>query len=190
VGMSFKNLNRLQNLKGPAFIIANHNSHLDTLVLMSLFPLKKLVSVRPVAAAFYWQKNIFISLFAKYCMDIIPLKQNVKDFNGSFHEEIKKSLDKEKIIIFFPEGSRGEAEKMGKFKKGIYYLAQEFNEVPILPVFLYGLGKTLPRGEFLPVPFVCNGNVGEKIIFKYLDKEKQEMNTFLEYLEQEVIKLK
>ena len=38
-------------LKGPAIIVANHNSHVDTLVLLCIFPSSLIGKLRPVAAA-------------------------------------------------------------------------------------------------------------------------------------------
>ncbi len=66
-------------MDGPAIIAANHNSHLDTLTLMSLWPLARVHQVRPVAAADYFLSNAKLAWFSLNIMHIIPIDRNRKD---------------------------------------------------------------------------------------------------------------
>jgi len=167
---------------GPAVIAANHNSHLDTIVLLSLFPLKSIFSVRPVAAADYFLKNPLMAWFSLNIIGIIPVRRSgKKDSNEDPLAGVKQALLDKQIVVIFPEGSRGEPESPADFKKGISYIAESFPEVPVCPVFLYGLGKSLPRGDFVLVPFFCDVFVGSHIKWNgdregFMAELKTEMN--------------
>src|SRR5690625_265132 len=178
------NVRRWENLpnKGPAVIVANHNSHLDTLVLMTLFRGKRIHSVRPIAAADYFLKNKFLAWFSLHMMHIIPLDRKPKTKEGLFHG-VYEALDKNHIVILFPEGSRGEPEKVSRLKSGIYHLLKERPDVPIYPVFMHGLGKSLPKGERILVPFFCDVFVGDAFSWHH-DKR-----TFMQTLEEKMKQL-
>lgn len=145
--------------KGPAILIANHNSHLDTLVLMCLFGLKGLHRVRPVAAADYFITNKFMAWFSQNIIGIVPIARKITAEQNPL-EPVYKALDQNQIVIFYPEGSRGEPEKLAPFKKGIAHIIEKYPSVPIYPVYMQGLGKSLPKGDPLLVPFFCDIHIG------------------------------
>ncbi len=139
---------------GPAIIAANHNSHLDAMVLMSLIPHRLLHRVRPVAAADYFMKGRLLSWFSTRIIGILPIARAGADSDplaGCY-----KALDAGQILIIFPEGTRGEPEQMGAFRGGVAKLANRYPDTPVIPVFMHGLGKALPRGEGLLVPFMLD----------------------------------
>ena len=147
--------------KGPVIIVANHNSHLDTMVLMSLLPLKLLPQIQPVAAMDYFLRNPVMAWFALKIIGILPLKRKA-DYRGEdILSPVHAALEDNQILIFFPEGSRGKPEQLSTFKSGLAKIAQQHPNVPIVPILLHGLGKSLPKGEALLVPFFCDVFVGD-----------------------------
>jgi 1-acyl-sn-glycerol-3-phosphate acyltransferase len=165
IGLNVRHRERLPQ-SGPAIIVANHNSHLDAVVLMTLFPQASLRWLHPVAAADYFLRNARLAWFALKIIGIMPFSRNPDTKAGDPLAPIIKALNSRQILIFFPEGTRGEPEHLQEFKSGIAHIAQKFPSAPIIPVFLHGLGKALPRGETLLVPFFCDAFVGESFAWE------------------------
>ena len=171
MGLHIKHRERLPE-NGPAIIVANHNSHLDTLVLMSLYHSKNIINVRPVAASDYFFRYAWSRWLACNLIDIIPLERGGQKSATERLQPIQDALKDNQIVILFPEGSRGEAEQVSRFKKGIALLAEQRPETPITPIFLQGLGKCLPRGEGMFVPFICDVIVGNPIYWQHIPKSE------------------
>lgn len=170
LGLNVKHRERLPK-KGPAIIIANHNSHLDTLILMSLFPTDMLQKIRPVAAADYFLKNRLISWFSQNIVGIIPVKRQRSAQHEDALQNVYEALAENNIVIFYPEGTRGEPEHLNKFRSGIARLAIRYPNLNIYPVYIYGTGKALPKGEALLVPFVVDIEVDEPVHFSGYKEE-------------------
>src|ERR687886_1475721 len=57
-------------------------------------------------------------------------------------------LEREKNLVWFPEGERSPTGKLQPFKPGIGVLLNHFR-VPVVPVFIHGTLEAMPRGKFL-----------------------------------------
>jgi 1-acyl-sn-glycerol-3-phosphate acyltransferase len=152
----------LENLpsREPFVLIANHSSHLDTLALLNLFPLLRLRRIRPVAAADYFERNRAVSWFSHTFFNILPIPRH--GFTKENHpvERMKAAVASGQSLLLFPEGTRGSGETPAPFHVGVAALAEAFPEIPIVPAYLKNLGRSLPKGEFLPVPFFCQVSLG------------------------------
>ena len=162
VGLSVRDREKLPRV-GPAIIVSNHNSHLDAVTLLSLFPLMDLRYVRPVAAADYFMKPGFMRWFSLNIIGIVPVDRHARERGEDPFVYVNDELEQNHILIIFPEGTRGEPERMADLKKGISHLIEQHPDVPITPIITRGLGKALPRGSYLPVPFFADVFVGDAI---------------------------
>ncbi|MBK8739294.1 MAG: 1-acyl-sn-glycerol-3-phosphate acyltransferase [Betaproteobacteria bacterium] len=159
LGLTIRHRERLPT-RGPAIIAANHNSHLDTVALLSLFPLEDVPNVRPVAAADYFMKPGFMRWFSLNVIGIIPVSRGGVVEGVDPLAECYAALERGEILLIFPEGSRGEPEKMAELKSGISFIAKRFPTVPVIPVFMRGLGKSMGKGTFIPIPFFVDVFIG------------------------------
>ena len=162
LGLNLRHRERLP-VTGPAIVAANHNSHLDTLVLLSLFPLSVIDRVRPVAAADYFLRNRALAWFSTRILNILPLTREAAGRGDDPLASSVAALERGEILIVFPEGSRGDPEVMARFKGGLARLKERVPRAPVIPVFLHGLGRALPKGEVVPVPFFIDIFVGQEV---------------------------
>ena len=149
---------------GPAIIAANHNSHVDTLLLLTIFPARTMARLRPAAAADYFLKGPMIGWFSRHVVGIVPIARDRAGAGEDVLKPARDALAKGDIIILFPEGTRGDAsDEIGRLKHGVARLAEAFPQAPVTPVWLEGAGRVLPKGAHVPVPMNCTVLVGEPI---------------------------
>ena len=150
-------------VKGPAIVAANHASHVDTLLLLTMFPARTLDRVRPAAAADYFLKGPVMSWFSRNIIGIVPVERKKAGTGEDVLAPLRDALAAGDIVIIFPEGTRGDGEAMAQLKSGVARLAEAFPEAPVTPAWLQGAGRVLPKGALLPVPMNCTVLVGEAL---------------------------
>jgi 1-acyl-sn-glycerol-3-phosphate acyltransferase len=148
---------------GSFILIANHSSHLDTVSLLSLFPLNRLRRIRPVAAADYFDRNKIISVLSRTLFNILPIVRKHITAENNPILQMRAALEAGDALIIFPEGTRVSGEEMGEFRSGVAHLLEKMPEACVFPAYLINMGRSLPKGEFIPVPFFCEIRLGKPL---------------------------
>jgi 1-acyl-sn-glycerol-3-phosphate acyltransferase len=146
--------------KGPCIVVANHNSHLDAPLLMTMFPIGRIGHVHPVAAADYFGKTAWRRTIVMIGMNAIGFERTAAPGKDVLQPTID-ALSAGETLIFFPEGSRGTPGVIGAFKPGIGKIVQSVPGVLVLPVFLSGAERSLPRGQSVPLPLGLDVIIGK-----------------------------
>ena len=172
IGVKYVNSGVLKTQK-QYILIANHNSHLDSLAIMSAMPLSKVHKLHPIAAEdFFGDKSIKEFLMKHFVNAVlIPRKRPEKPGDPDALQIMSDLLTKGDSIILYPEGTRGEPGVMQDFKKGIALMVQRHPEIPVVPIYLDGLHKSMPKGVSVFLPSNSKLFVGEPIKFKSLETE-------------------
>lgn len=161
VGVKFGDSRFLKDEK-QFIILANHNSHLDTLSLMASLPGNILWKVKPVAAEDYFGNTPLKAAFSNYFINTLLIRR--KGEKDEQHNPIKSMLDALDVgysLILFPEGTRGHGQQsMENMKPGIAKILSERPHIKYVPVYLTGMGKSLPKGELLVLPYKSSVNFG------------------------------
>ena len=170
IGLKYINEKSLRNKK-QFILIANHNSHMDTMAIMSAIPSKYIHKVHPIAARDFFGGSLFKKILMRYLVNATLIKRDREDPNNDPIDSMNKMLKKSRSLILFPEGSRGTPGVMSKFKKGLGYLIQRNPEINVIPVYLDNVYKTLPRGKNLILPYNCSIRFGDPIEFKSMEMD-------------------
>lgn len=150
-----------------AVYFANHSSHLDFVVLWSSLPAEVRAVTRPVAAQDYWNRGLRRALVVNIFRAVLVTRHAGRSEGHEppadprlAIEHMLEAMGDTESLILFPEGTRGTGEEVAAFKSGLYYLCQQRPSLRLIPAYLNNLNRILPKGEFLPVPFISRLTFG------------------------------
>ncbi|RZJ72534.1 1-acyl-sn-glycerol-3-phosphate acyltransferase [Flavobacterium sp.] len=126
-----------EDFKKPAIIIANHTSFLDVMAMGGLNG-----------------NIIFLVSDHVYNNPIIGLGVRLAGFYPASEglevgvEHLREKIEQGFSLMIFPEGTRSEDNSIKRFKKGAFFLAQEFG-LDILPILIQGYSEAAPKNDFI-----------------------------------------
>lgn len=141
-------LHHLHDMDGPCIVIANHQSHMDTLVLYTALPEAMKRNLYFGAAADRWyvkgrRKLVLQPWYQSLVLGNFPIRRGGGSAALSYAAWL---LQRGRHICIFPEGTRATGEALGQFRAGVALLALEL-DVPVVPVYLSGLKAIQPKGR-------------------------------------------
>ncbi len=140
---------RIVGVEGPVIFAANHHSHADTPLMMTAIPEPWRNRLFIGAAADYWFTNRITSPLSALVIGAIPVERT-KVSRKAIDQSLELLRDDWSMLIF-PEGARSPDGWARPFTSGAAFLSSH-SGVPVVPVFLNGTNKVLPKGKNLPRP--------------------------------------
>lgn len=129
--------NHNETFEKPAMLIANHTSFLDILAMGMLHP----KCIYLVKDHVYNSKTLG---YAARLHGAYPVSGGIEGGEAFLKQKVAQGFS----IIAFPEGTRSATNKIGRFHKGAFFLAEQLN-LDILPILIHGCSEVSPKGSFI-----------------------------------------
>ena len=146
---------------------ANHQSHLDWVLIWAALPRELRAGTRPIAARDYWTATPFktwLTTEVFHSVYVSRTRPKGPDAPGGEDEDplepLAEALRHGDSLVIFPEGTRGNQGEPMPFKSGLYHLAEQFPEVALVPAWIDNVQRVMPKGEVVPVPILCTVTFG------------------------------
>jgi 1-acyl-sn-glycerol-3-phosphate acyltransferase len=151
---------RLKLVRGPVIVAANHVSHLDTPVVLRALP-RRIRNRLVVAAA----KDYFYRSKARGLLVSLSLATFPFDREGGSRESLARTrslVERGWSLLLFPEGTRSPSGELGRVRTGVAVLSSQTG-APVMPLYVHGLDRVMPKGTSAPLPGGVVVDVGEPI---------------------------
>jgi 1-acyl-sn-glycerol-3-phosphate acyltransferase len=138
---------RLDDLAGPVVFVANHNSHMDTPVILRALPGRWRRRTAVVAATDYFYDKRRKALSASLAFGTVPLDRTSGAGVGPGQTaHIDRLIGDGGSLLIFPEGTRSPDGRVGRLRSGAALLASE-HPLPVVPIYVSGTREAMPRGR-------------------------------------------
>jgi 1-acyl-sn-glycerol-3-phosphate acyltransferase len=138
---------RLDQLTGPAVFVANHNSHMDTPVILRALPGRFRRRTAVVAATDYFYAKRRNAVSVSLMFGTVPLdRSSGAGVGGGQTAHIDRLIGAGSSVLVFPEGTRSHDGRVGRLRSGAAVLAAE-HDLPVVPIYLSGTRQAMPRGH-------------------------------------------
>ena len=141
---------------------ANHQSHLDWVLIWAALPLELRANTRPIAARDYWTSSPFKQWLTSAVFNAVYVSRARVDEQDPL-EPLVDALKAGDSLVIFPEGTRSHKDEPQPFKSGLYHLAEQFPGVQLIPAWIDNVQRVMPKGEVVPVPILCTVTFGAPI---------------------------
>ncbi len=171
----------------PFVLIANHTSHLDSLVIASALPCQLCDCVFPVAAGDVFFETPARSLFSAQLINALPMWR--KNCGPHALAELKDRLVSEPCgYILFPEGGRSRDGSLQHFKAGLGMIVAG-TPVPVVPCSIAGAARAWPAESGWPRPRKVQLTIGPALNFGALPNTRKSWEQIARETEEAVRRL-
>ncbi len=144
---------------------ANHQSHFDWVLIWASLPGDLRAVTRPIAARDYWTSSPLKAWITREIFNAVYVNRQRTDDQDPL-EPLIEALRSGDSLVIFPEGTRGNQGEPQAFKSGLYHLAEQFPEVPLIPTWIDNVQRVMPKGEVVPVPILCTVTFGAPLYLR------------------------